>query len=328
MSDIEYLNRLELEFERLVATGDASARRPGRPHRLVPRSPFARVASALAVAAVVAVAIGLLSSSPGSDEVSNASAAQILKQAANSATLPGNGVIPDGRYLHWTATVDEKGQAEIVSQFWLSNTGAGRWVSNQTPFSNKRERFDETFANAEWSSASHKLTIPRNVLGISRYWYPFGIDGPNGYETRGYSYPQMLKFPHTADALLRLAGATHAPPVMQYQSLAWFASQVALPADTRAAVFKALAKMPGIKRTDATTVDGQHLVGIAYYLDTSPKHLDVVEFLLNPQTGYVAQVRGYPNATVDRLGGDRIKITGQPAFTMTISTPTLSDSTN
>ena len=259
MSDIEYLNSLERDFERLVAAGDTSPQRSNRLPRLVPRSPFARAASVVAVAAVVAVAIGFLSFVAG---------LRRGHQRVGGAD-PHTGCELGDTSRRWrdprrhVPSLDGHGRREgpgpdCEPVLDLEHGVPPVGFESESALEQARE-LRRVFRERQVVEREPQAQDPEHLRDDQVL--PFGIDGPNGYETRGYSYQQMLKFPKTADALLRMAGAAHAPPVMQYQSLAWFATQVALPADTRAAVFKALAQMPGIKRTDATTVDGQHLVG-------------------------------------------------------------------
>jgi hypothetical protein len=299
---------LEKQLVRAAARASATPERPRRRWRLT-------LASTTAVGLVV-LAIAAIDLGGGSGDAN--AAAKVLEQTARSAAsglaaprlhpgqawftremdmiaspwqpvtpgqLPPTFVVPSSR-----AVVE----SESRSESWTFVDGDGRGRSRQVG----RPRFFGSAAErALWlAKGSHSTVVQANGSSVTM---------SNGFTvgTKTLSYQQVLHFPTDPSAVLRFLAAAEPAGSDALDSITSLLVQVPLLPAARAAVFRALEKIPGVRYLGSTR-DPLGRPGVAIAIDRSatervftlngPKNTAVLhirsELIFNPQTaGLLAQ---------------------------------------
>jgi hypothetical protein len=298
---------LEKQLVRAAERASATSQRPRR-WRLTLAS---TTAVGLVVLAIAAIDLG------GGSSAANA-AGKVLEQAARSAAsglaaprlhpgqawftremdmiaspwqpltpgqLPPTFVVPSSR-----AVVESRSRSESWTFYDGNGRGHGRQVGRPRFFGSAAER-------ALWQTkGSHPTVIEANGYGVTL---------SNGFSigTKTLSYEQVLHFPTSPAAVLRFLAAAEPAGSDALDSVTSLLVQVPLLPAARAAVFRALEQIPGVRYLGPTH-DPLGRPGVAIAIDRTateriftvngPKNTAVLhirsELIFNPQTaGLLAQ---------------------------------------
>lgn len=281
----------------LAKIGAPDARTTGsavRPRKVVRRVLLASAAAALLVGAMVAADVII----PGTHQGATAEAAEVLSSAATATIKTSDPVIKPGQYLK----IDTKAVYATSQVFadgkqlsWLDKAGgqvyvpadrAAEWVWV------REDRVPETFFSAEAKKAA--LEMQESLAGSKGSGAAtLRASGGAFYDREqtvinGMGLQEAASLPRDPKALLdviyrRTKGAGVSPEVEALGSIADTLRTGIVPADLRAALYKAAALVPGVTMVDRqATLDGKTGVAIGIVGPDGRSRTDVI---IDPSTG-------------------------------------------
>lgn len=260
------------------------------PIRFRRRVLMASAAAALLVGGIVAADV-VLPARPGA----TAEAAEVLNNAAAATIKTSDPMVGPGQYLKIDTTTRYGGSsvtADGTQLFWQEKSGGqvyvpaerdGEWVWNRektvpTEFSNEA-------AKAEAIRLQERT--PSDMVGIQRA--PGGAFNGGGQTIiGGMPLDEAAALPRDPQALLNLIqertkGAGKSPEIKALGTITAALRTGVIPADLRAAFYKAAALIPGVTVADKqATIDGQTGVAIGI---PSPDGGSRQETIIDPATG-------------------------------------------
>ncbi|WEO77235.1 CU044_5270 family protein [Cryobacterium sp. SO2] len=319
LPDDEAFTRMKRDlFERIDADELAPPIRHAAPltytHHPAKKTIRRRWAGAMAVAAA-AITVALLGANLFSPNVAPATAAEVLRSAAAATIITADPVVGPGQYLMTQRTEGALGLGEDFgyvdnrrSALYIPYDRSSTWIE-ETQWLPAGEIFgDSTKAQAEIDSFG---STPGH--GDAKYF-----EGPAGIFA-GYdeSHPELASMPTDPTELLDFVYTNPAggnPPDEQaFQDICDHLSTGVVPAKLRAAMYEALAEIPGVYvAEDQATLDGRTGVAIGRKL-----HADSYSYqlIIDPATGLIIGTR-----TVQLAEGDFIPagITGTVTLETTV----------
>ncbi|MFI5049760.1 MAG: CU044_5270 family protein [Gaiellales bacterium] len=256
------------------------------------------VVAAVAVAAAVAVtiaALGALHRGSGASPVGSApppaSAVMVLLSAATasdrSAPL-GPGQYLRVRMLRWTRDADG-GLHLVTFTSWMAADGSARFLiyaGGGSAFESSDQRC------TAWRCILRVAGAPPEALGPARY-------GPG----RGFTAAQLQRLPTDAGRLLaeiRARARTGIGLSRDPWELGFPMLVAPLPPDVRAALYRGLAQLPGVRRLGMERINGRAGVALVRRVRISGANVQRV-IVVDPHTGNLLAAR----ATVDGRLTDR-----------------------
>ncbi|MFC8038159.1 CU044_5270 family protein [Paenarthrobacter sp. NPDC057355] len=257
---------------------------------------LASAAAALIVGGIVVADV--VRPTPGA----TAEAAEILNNAALATIRTSDPLVGPGQYLKvdtkavYASTV---GRDDGTAVSWLETTGGqmyipaditGEWVWNREP------RIPTTFFGEESRAEADKQSAPQDgpvleapqLVGILR-GKAGGFYGGSPEQILGTPLAEAFEtFPREPEKLLQLIydRTKGKGPSAESEALTTIASALrtgVIPADLRAAMYKAAALIPGIVVADKqATLDGQQGVALGVYFADGKFRDDII---VDPETG-------------------------------------------
>ncbi|MDQ0849709.1 hypothetical protein QFZ65_001647 [Arthrobacter sp. B3I9] len=289
---------------------------PNAPTKVSPirrRILMASAAAALLVGGIVAADV-VVPGRPGA----TAEAAEILNNAAAATIQSSDPVVAPGQYLKIDTTAmygHSSVAADGTQAFWLEKTGGqvyvpadrnGEWVWN------REDRVPATFFNEASKAAAAKMqeSLAKDpgvsLVGIQRA--PRGdFYGSEQTVLNGMPLDQISGLPRDPKALLdtileRTKGAGPSPEMEALITVADTLRTGVVPAELRAALYKAAALIPGVTVVDKqATLNGK--TGVALGIQ-SPDGGARQEIIIDPATGLMIGERDVAlRATADFPAG-------------------------
>jgi hypothetical protein len=284
-----------------------------RPRRFVRRTLLLSAAAAAVLAGVLVAADVLV---PGAHTGATAQAAEVLRNAAAATIRTSDPVVGPGQYLKIDTTALYGGSAvtaDGTQVSWQEKTGGqvyvpadrdGEWVWNREE--SVPVEFSSEAAKAEATRLQEKT--PSDMVGIQRA--PRGaFYGGEQVIVGGMALDQAAGLPRDPQALLdliheRTKGAGKSPEIKALGTITAALRTGVIPADLRAAFYKAAALIPGVTVVDKqATIDGR--TGIAIGIP-SPDGGTRQETIIDPATGLLIGERnvllkdypGFPPGTI------------------------------
>jgi hypothetical protein len=250
---------------------------------------------------LIAIAVALVGLGGGSGEAN--AAAKVLEQAARSAASgltaarlhPGQAwftseldmiaspwePVTAGQLPPTTVLPSSRAVAESWSRSenWTFYNGDGRGRSRQV---GRPQFFGSATERARWLAAGG---TPRVIQANGG-----SVTISNGFTvgTKTLNYQQVLHFPTDPTAVLKFLAAAEPAESDALDSITSLLTQVPLLPAARAAVFRALARVPGVRYLGAAR-DPLGRVGVAVAIDrTATEHIFTVS---GPRTGPVVHLR-------------------------------------
>lgn len=284
---------------------------PASPFRFPRRILVASAAAALLVGGIVVADVFR----PGG-QGATAEAAEVLNNAAAATIRTSDPVVAPGQYLKIETTARYGGSSVIADGtqvFWEENTGGqvyipadrnSEWVWNReqsvpVEFSSEAAK---TEALRLQEKAPSDMVGPQRAAGGAFY-------GSEQVILSGMPLEEAAGLPRDPQALLgiiseRAKGAGKSPEIQALSTITAALRTGAIPADLRAAFFKAAALIPGVSVVDKqATIDGRTGVAIAI---ASLGGESRMETIIDPVTGLLIGERtitlkdhpGVPSGTV------------------------------
>ena len=276
------------------------------PIRFRRRILMASAAAALLVGGIVAADV-VLPARPGA----TAEAAEVLNNAAAATIRTSDPVVGPGKYLKIDTTTRYGGSsvtADGIQVSWQENTGGqvyipadrdGEWVWNREV--SVPVEFSSEAAKAEATRLQEKT--PTDMVGIQRA--PRGAFNGGGQTIiGGMPLVEAAGLPRDPQALLNLIqertkGAGKSPEIEALGTITAALRTGVIPADLRAAFYKAAALIPGVTVADKqATIDGRTGVAIGI---PSPDGGSRQETIIDPTTGLLigernVMLKDYPDS--------------------------------
>ena len=267
---------------------------PAAPH-LRRRLVLASAAAALLVGGIV-VADVVRPGGPGA----TAEAAEVLNEAADAAIRYSDPVVGPGQYLRietaeltWSGMQAPDGrdmswQATVRDQLYVPADKAGEWVWN------RGERVPVESSTAEEKAAAEEMAgllqgSPHPTVGIVRAPGGAFYGGPAPMAVIGTPIGEADTLPRDPRELLdliyeRTKGKGKSAELEAFVTIADGLRTGAVPADLRAAMYRAAALIPGVTVNDRqATVDGRTGVAIGLPFEDTSRH----DIIIDPATGLV-----------------------------------------
>ncbi|MDQ0823174.1 hypothetical protein QFZ79_000915 [Arthrobacter sp. V4I6] len=284
-----------------------------RPRRFLGRTLLLSAAAAAVLAGVLVTADVLV---PGAQPGATAQAAEVLRNAAAATIQTSDPVLGPGQYLKIDTTARYGGSAvtaDGTQVSWQEKTGGqvyvpadrdGEWVWNRE--ASVPVEFSSEAAKAEATRLQEKA--PDDMVGIQRA--PRGaFYGGERVIIGGMPLDEAAGLPRDPQALLdviheRTKGAGKSPEIKALGTITAALRTGVIPADLRAAFYKAAALIPGVTVADQqATIDGR--TGIAIGIP-SPDGGTRQETIIDPATGVLIGERnvllkdypGFPAGTI------------------------------
>jgi hypothetical protein len=284
-----------------------------RPRRFVRGTLLLSAAAAAVLAGVLVAADVLVPAQTGA----TAQAAEVLRNAAAATIRTSDPVVGPGQYLKIDTTARYGGSAvtaDGTQVSWQEKTGGqvyvpadrnGEWVWNREE--SVPIEFSSEAAKAEATRLQEKT--PSDMVGIQRAPRGAFHDGEQTLIIGGMPLDQASGLPRDPQALLdliqeRTKGAGKSPEIKALGTITAALRTGVIPADLRAAFYKAAALIPGVTVADQqATIDGRTGIAIGIpSLDGGTRQ----ETIIDPATGLLIGERnvllkdypGFPAGTI------------------------------
>ena len=278
---------IESARDRLLAEMREPTRAPSRPsagrRRVLAASVAAALTLVLALGVSVVLPVGEDGTAPGIG-LPAASAAELLAEAADHAIVARDAALRPGQWVHVTL-VDTYGCAQPgcvdePTHFWIPQDRAGDWYLSRTDFNvstptvvSARGEFYGAVKRPDWETPTTEFFagLPRDPVALRARLYR---DTKHQGNSRDEGAMEGIA------ALLRTGR---------------------VPADVRAAVYRVLATIPGVKASHATTLDGR--TGVAFGRAEPKRGGDRTYLIVDQATGDFIGERTVSHSVIDGTEG-------------------------